>query len=552
MSNRELFKKLENVEELSLEDKNKIKKALTQNKKYGLVWEDHPEDVDLELKDGTFKVTGIEDKRIKMDPEGRENILFEGDNLHTLMFMKEAGMKVDVIYIDPPYNTMNEKGFIYNDKYIDSEDDYRHSKWLSFMERRLEVAHELLTNEGVIFISIGNDEHYNLRLLMNQIYGSESYIGTLIRRTKSGGNKGSYFSPSYDYVLVYAKDRTLLPNFTESPSESTLERYKHEDELGRYQLRVLNSAGLDVRPNQRYWVKCPDGTYAIPEGEKYPSPKLGKIVSPDRSDNIFTWSLERYEEELGKGNIVFKKTSKSPLYTESGVRSEWNVYRKLYLPDNYQVLPEDMVLDFPNRLSSTELNSIGLDFSYPKPVGLISWLLDITNKPNATVLDFFAGSGTTGQSVMELNKEDGGNRRFILATNNENNIAEEVTYERNRRVITGEWASGDKDPLPNNLSYYKVDIENKNNITLDEKHELDTYNKMIQLLIKDELRIEEINDDYAILVKSNYKVLFLLTDCINDNIRNLNNDEFNGVYTPIVTNRDKFFKRTDDSKITFY
>jgi len=429
-----------------------------QSKKYGIVFEKHSETIDEVLETHTPVLT--EDICLFIDNGGQTNFLIEGDNLATLKLLQKTHReKIDLIYIDPPYNT-GSNDFIYDDTFVDEEDFFRHSKWLSFMGKRIELSKNLLKKNGVIFISIGEQEVSALKLLCDDVFGEANFITIFSRQMKSGGAKGKYYTPSIDYVLTYAKSILNLPHFRAIMTQKQIDVfYNKMEESGarkgeRYGEERLFKASLDARPNQRYYIQCPDGSFAIPPGVNFPAiVGEGEKVLPTKEDKVWKWIYPRYQAELELGNIVFKKTKTSGLVDETGNRSNWNIYNKLWLSEQQEkgVVPSNFIQEFENRQSAAELKKIGVDFTYAKPMKLIKYLLTIANQNNnCTVLDFFAGSGTTGHAVMELNSEDGGKRNFILSTNNQSNICLAVTYERCKRVI-------EKENYNASLKYYKVD-----------------------------------------------------------------------------------------------
>ncbi len=427
-------------------------------KKYGLVFEEHREDIDEVLDTHTPVLT--ENKDLFIDNGGQMNYLIEGDNLASLKLLEKTHKgKIDVIYIDPPYNTGN-KDFVYDDNYVNSDDLFNHSKWISFMYTRLNVAKCLLKDEGIIFISIGEYELPDLKLMGDEIFGETNCLSIVPRLMKSGGNKGRFFSPNIDYVLVYAKNQLVAKDFKGELDDKIIKRLYNKTETKgdrkgeRFRPFGLYQSSLDERPNQRYYIECPDGTFAIPPGQTMPKNILdGEKVLPNKGDGCWRWSQERYLEEKQKGNILFTPSKNGVLLQPDGSKSKWNVYTKIWLSDRQEEgqTPTNFINKFENRHSAKELKEIGVSFDFAKPTGLISYLIKLTGTTqNATCLDFFAGSGTTGHAVMKLNADDGGNRSFILCTNNENNICRDVTYERIKRVI-------DKENYSASLKYYKVD-----------------------------------------------------------------------------------------------
>lgn len=511
----------EHSDDASLIAINEIETELT-DKKYGLVWEKHEERVDEEMKANVPVFTEIIEKELFADKNLPYNFLLEGDNLHSLKLLEKTHKrKVDVIYIDPPYNTTN-KDFVYDDTYIDANDGYRHSKWISFMSERLQIMQKLLKDTGVIFISIGEQELANLRLLCDEIFGEQNFITIFSRQMKSGGAKGKYYTPNIDYILTYAKSVDKLPYFRAVMTQKQIDTFynKKETEGPRkgevYGEERLFKASLDIRPNQRYYIQCPDGSFAIPPGINFPEHLVeGLTVLPTDGDKVWKWIYPRYKEELNKGHIIFKKTKTSGLVDEKGNQSCWNIYNKLWLSEQQDkgVVPSNFITEFENRQSAAEMKSLGIDFTYAKPTNLIKYLITISNQSkNCLVLDCFAGSGTTGQAVLSLN-QDGGNRSFILCTNNENNICEEITYQRLKTVVTGTRKDGKKysDGIPSNLKYYKTDFI--------AKFSDDADYEVAQELLKH--MIEMVQLEYAVkLDGSNY--ILIMSDAEADEL--LDND----------------------------
>ena len=427
-------------------------------KKYGLVFEEHREEIDEVLSTHTPVLT--EDGSLFIDNGGQMNFLIEGDNLASLQLLEKTHKgKIDLIYIDPPYNTGNQD-FIYDDRYVNSDDLFSHSKWISFMNVRLQVAKKLLKNDGIIFLSIGDIELSDLKLLCDEIFGEKNCLSIVPRLMKTGGNKGRFFSPNIDYVLVYAKNEAEARDFKGELDEELVKKLYNKIETEgprkgqRYRPFGLYQSSLDERPNQRYYVECPDGTFAIPPGDTFPKTIAdAEKVLPNKGDGCWRWSQERYLIEKENGNILFTPSKSGVLVQPNGTPSKWNVYTKIWLSDREEEgqTPTNFISKYENRHSAKELKELGVAFDFSKPTGLIQYLFSLTGAgKQAVCLDFFAGSGTTGHAVMKLNAEDGGNRRFILCTNNENNICREVTYERIKRVI-------DKEAYAASLKYFKVD-----------------------------------------------------------------------------------------------
>lgn len=456
-----LIDRINTLEGLTDDERSALLGLLRESKTYGLVWEDKPEDVEERLRNELPVL--IEDKERALTdagPDAPNHILIEGDNLEALTTLAytHAG-KIDVIYIDPPYNTGN-KDFVYNDSYVDGEDSYRHSKWLSFISRRLRIAKKLLSERGVIFISIDDNEAHRLKVLCDDrergLFGEENFVTSLIWQSTPGSNTGTDIITTTEYILVYSKNRKecifdgMLVDESSFPYSDEFEK-----ERGRYALDKMDRrrVGGHYSPSLDFGLEMPDGTIRFPGG--------GSIQSTEGWN--YLWSKTKIKWGLENGFIVFKKG-----------KNGWNVYNKRYSRIDNSGNVIDRSIPFRNLITTdicntaqgtAEITAIlgNRLFDFPKPSKLVKRLLltIVRSKNKAIILDFFAGSGTTLHAVMQLNAEDGGKRHCILCTNNENGICENVTYERNKRVIqgytkpNGEYVEGLHD---NNLRYYRTDF----------------------------------------------------------------------------------------------
>lgn len=480
---------MDKYKELSKEELIKLvtkQEKELDSKKYGLIWdrEKEPEQVVLECENNLPILERIKTNEIKTD-DSDDNIFIEGDNYHSLTVLNYTHKgKVDFIYIDPPYNTGKKDEWKYNDRYIDENDSYRHAKWLNMMEKRLELAKNLLKEDGVIFISIGEQEVSNLNLLCGKIFRHENFLTIISRISKTASDKGNHFAPSCDHIVCYAKNKSRIDtsNFYDEVDEDL---YTKEDKDGMYRDDIaLYQSALDTRPNQRYFIKCPDGSFVIPPGKSMPPEKKeGSKAVPIKGDGVWRWSLEEGFKDKAH-LLVFKETKTSPLLDQDGKQARYNIYTKSYLEGRRDkgTKPRNFLVDkkFLNRRGSDYLKTLGLDFPYSKPKELIDHLMRIAHIPSdAIVLDFFAGSGTTGEAVLDLNNEDKGNRKFILCTNNEGEIATEVCYPRIEKIIKGYTKVAKKSEkiagLGSNLQYFKtavIPVERIDNINDKQRHEL--------------------------------------------------------------------------------
>lgn len=450
-----LIDRIKTLEGLTDKERSALLGLLRESKQFGLVWEDKPEDVVERLRDELPVLIEDKDRKlISKDPDAPNHILIEGDNLEALSTLAytHAG-KIDVIYIDPPYNTGN-KDFIYNDSYVDNEDCYRHSKWLSFISRRLRIAKKLLSDRGVIFISIDDNELHNLLAICDSqdYFGEGNRVGVMCRATgTTTGQDANKLGSSFDYCVIYSKSQFELKGV--SLTEKDLKRFKDKDSRGAYSTLQLRKTGnadrREDRPNMFYSIMAPDGTEVYPFGP---------------SNYLSRWRVARktFEELLRDNMIVWKESAVDYIEVDGFIRSKWIPYVKYYSEGRTKQI-SNLLQDIEgNKEASILIKEIFGDkgvFEYPKPIEFIKILETISSEKDSIILDFFAGSGTTLHATMQLNAEDGGHRTCILCTNNENGICENVTYERNKRVIEG-YTKPNGDFVEglhnNNLRYYRT------------------------------------------------------------------------------------------------
>ncbi len=430
-----LIHRISQLEGLTDRERSALLGLLRADKAYGLVWEDKPEKVEDKMQEELPVLKEVKERAlISKDKDAPNHILIEGDNLEALTTLAytHAG-KIDVIYIDPPYNTGN-KDFVYNDSFVDREDTYRHSKWLSFMSRRLRIAKQLLSDKGVIFISIDDNEQAQLKLLCDEVFGEDNFVSNVIwqHSIQPKGYLGT-FSVHHNYTLIYKKtDSFILGNMERTEEDNKAYKNPDNDPKGKWRSGDVRNALY--RPNLIFDIETPSG----------------KIIhAPEKG---WRWSKETIKNKIRTGEIIFNK-------------DETNIIRKIYLNSVEGRCPETIWFGKDigtTREANSELKEIfdgKSPFDTPKPSKLLKRIMQIGGHKNSTILDFFAGSGTTLHATMQLNAEDGGHRQCILVTNNENGICENVTYERNKRVIQGyttpkgEQVAGLTD---NSLRYYKT------------------------------------------------------------------------------------------------
>ena len=423
------------------------------SKKYGLIFEEHREEIDEVLDTHTPVLTEQSDLFIANG--GEMNFLIEGDNLASLKLLEKTHKgRIQMIYIDPPYNTGN-KDFTYDDNKVDGLDGFRHSKWLSFMDSRLRIAKKLLYSQGVIFISIDDNEMSTLKSLCDDIFGEHNFIANVIVKSNPRGSQSTKEIASvHEYVLVYAKDVLSSAIIGHKLTDDMQSEYNLSDETGAYRLLGLRQRGGFWRASERpklfypFYVNPNNAGISLEEDSEY-TIAIYPYQPSTGEKGTWRWSREKVAVD---GDKLIAKTVKR------GNDIVWDIYQKDYMTSGDTVrrtkaksLWDEKEMNYQNAANELKELFGTSPFTYAKPTYLITRALEMIDfSKNPFVLDFFAGSGTTGHAVMKLNAEDGGNRRFILCTNNENNICRDVTYERIKRVI-------DKENYPASLKYYKVD-----------------------------------------------------------------------------------------------
>lgn len=431
---------------------NEIENFLDE-KRYGLVWEEHAEQVDLMMRDNIPVFTEDQSKKIIHDPSKPVNFILEGDNLHSLYLLEKTHKNlVDVIYIDPPYNT-NNKDFLYDDSFVDKEDSFRNSKWLSFMEKRLRIAKSLLRSDGVIFVSIDENESANLELLLDDIFGVSNKLGEFIWKGRSGkGGTNSQIAFQHEYIKVYAKN-AMVSNFYQIQTVTDKDKTENLRQWGD------NGPFRSHRPTMFFPVLLKENKYSLPLDEEllslydkksglFNDEKLNSLVKSYSSLGYTIILPKRDDSPDGfgrwrQGIPGFKSLISANLLTHSVDMNGEIVLKKVIPSGKESTTAIDSILDKEGTSSdgTKEIKRLfgKKVFDTTKPVKLIKYLLFLGtyNKPKAVILDFFAGSGTTGEAVAELNKSDNGSRQFILGTNNEGDIAEKVTYPRMKMVSEG-------------------------------------------------------------------------------------------------------------------
>ena len=359
------------------------------------------------------------------DWDNTENLYIEGDNLEVLKLLQESYLgKVKMIYIDPPYNTGND--FIYADDFMRSqeeenaqmgmydEDENRlfkntdtngrfHSDWCSMIYSRLMLARNLLTDDGVIVISIDDNEIENLRKCCDEVFGEDNMINCFIWNcSTAGGIRPKFASKTHEYILVYGKSKNSMNMIYAPLSSDAIKMYTQEDEKGRYRDKDFVFKNKSTNVNQKYGISCPDG----------------EIVYP-KNGYIYRFIQERFEEALSDGIVTFKRTNTGPLVDKNGEQAHWNIYIRKYLGDAMgapsTLVPKEMMSIYNVGTQCVQdLFDGARVFENVKPVDVIAYMVNMLSYKDGIVMDFFSGSATTAHAVMQLNAEDGGHRKFIM------------------------------------------------------------------------------------------------------------------------------------------
>lgn len=360
-----------------------------------------------------------------VDFDNTENLYIEGDNLEVLKLLQETYLgKIKMIYIDPPYNTGND--FVYEDDFAQSTDEYLansgqyddegnrlvknldsngrfHTDWLNMIYPRLRLAKDLLSEQGVLVISIDDNEIENMRKCCDEIFGEENLVNCFIWNcSTAGGIRPKFASKTHEYILVYAKNKNAMDMIYAPLSSDAIKMYTQKDEKGLYRDKDFVFKNKSTNNNQKYGIECPDG----------------EVVYP-KDGYIYRFIRPKFDEALQENMVTFKKTNTGPLVTADGKQAHWNIYIRKYLGEAMgapsTLIPKEMMSIYNVGTQCVQDLFDGIRvFENVKPVDVVTYLVNMLSSTGDTILDFFSGSATTAHAVMQLNAEDGGHRKFIM------------------------------------------------------------------------------------------------------------------------------------------
>lgn len=435
INKQELRRKIQELD-IDNELKSQLLDAVSEKKTFGLVWEEKEEEAQERLRKELPVFVEDESKRIVNSDDAPNHVIIEGDNLHALTALAYTHEgQFDLIYIDPPYNT-GAKSWKYNNDYVLKDDEYRHSNFISFMHHRLSIAKKLLSDNGIIICTIDDYEEHNVRHLMDSIFGEDHRLGTVtVVHNPRGRNDDAFIATMHEYLLFYAKNPECAEIGCFPLSEEDIKAYNKTDKISAYNetsfIRTGNNSLRTERPGLWYEIYYNSSTNKLSRFKESDADVLLLPINGKQEERCWRWGPE-----------TFDKNKDTELFVKK-VKGEYKLYKKRRITDIEGRKPRTVWSDSKYDASSNGIMLLQqifngtCPFPFPKSIYAVYDCLKITTSQNAKILDFFAGSGTTLHATMMLNEEDGGNRQCVLVSNDESNICEEVTYERNKRVING-------------------------------------------------------------------------------------------------------------------
>ena len=442
-------------------------RVLKRHKRYGLVWKDQPEQVATDCETNLPVLEEVKKYAIATDANTPTNLMIEGDNYHALSVLNYTHKgKIDVIYIDPPYNT-GAKNWTYNNHFVDEHNSFRHSKFISFIRKRIKLSKKLLSRKGIIICAIDDHEVHNVRHVLDEIFGENNRLGTIVAIHKPGGRQDDdFFATAHEYMLVYARDSKNATIGLLDLSEKKLLEFKHADEWGKYKRREYRRSGANSRredrPNLWYPIYINPNTLDLSTDRNEFKNAIKLLpIDPKNIARVWRWNAETLMKKRGKYTEVLKKGDEIRIYVKERESDYLGLKPTTLWHESY----------YSSSVGTDELkNVLGKKFKgekifdYPKSKFLVRDIIKIASDKNSLILDFFAGSGTTASAVLELNKKDNGRRTFIVCTNNEDNnargkkIARDICYPRIKNVIKGYTTPNNVqlDGTGGNLKYYKT------------------------------------------------------------------------------------------------
>lgn len=517
MKNSQDKKRLEDYSKDELVD---LVKKLKRRKKYGILFEVKDKEKVVEQCKSMLPVLEQDyGKAINKDPEsGLTNILIEGDNYHALSVLNYTHHeKIDLVYIDPPYNTGKKNEWKYNDDYIDKEDSYKHSKWLTMMKSRLSLVPELLSPKGIVLISIDDHEIGQLKMLADEVFGDKNWLETFVWNTEGNIDNQKKIKSNHEYILAYAKSEITFKAPTVIDPNIGQESKLYKD-------TIENSIVKNGPKNPMSKITLPVGFPSVIENGIITKRDKGfpKILKDIKIKDFKTTSVSTVESGWSSKDLLieFIENNFNPIKdgkdqdTWFKITNTGAIYvYKSRSSDQSHVL--SVLTNFgTTKKASEELKKMGVNFDYPKPVGLIKYLLQMQNNKNAIVLDFFAGSGTTGHAVLKQNSEDKGKRTFILVTNKEGEIAQKVMMPRLEKVVKG---YSKESPVPSNIRFFRTSFVTKNDVSDDTRREL--VRKSTEMICVRENTFNKKHDDKDYKIYSNGKIstgIIFDLDCIEE------------------------------------